>query len=453
MKIIIAGDGKVGSTLTRQLASEGYDITLIDSNASVLENSVERYDVMTVQGSCASMGVLQQAGIEDAELLIAVTSADEVNLLCCTTAHRLNENIHTIARVRNPEYAEQIYAMRDMFGLSMSVNPEKQAAKEIERLLKVPGFLKRESFAKGRVEIVELKIDEGSKLCDVSLNDVASIVKCQILVCAVKRGEETVTPDGQFILKKGDRISVTASTDNLSIMLKNLGITDRKITNVMICGGGRICYYLSKLLTGSGINVKIIEKSLSKCEMLAEMLPNVTIIHGDASDQELLEDEGLDRCDALVSLTGMDELNILISLYAKSQGVFQVITKLGHERNPAMLDSIQLGSTISPKELCCDNIIRYVRAMNHEREAALTVHALVDGAVEAMEFRVDDKCKYKDTPLKQLKIRKEARIACIIHGLDTIIPNGDSSFTTEDTLIVVSGNNIVINSLNDIFLK
>ncbi len=453
MKIIIAGDGKVGSTLTRELASEKYDITLIDSNASVLENSVERYDVMTVQGSCASMGVLQQAGIEEAELLIAVTSADEVNLLCCTTAHRLNENIHTIARVRNPEYSEQIYAMRDMFGLSMSVNPEKQAAKEIERLLKVPGFLKRESFAKGRVEIVELKIEEGSKLCDVSLNDVSSIVKCQILVCAVKRGTETVTPDGQFILKKGDRISVTASTDNLSIMLKNLGITDRKITNVMICGGGRICYYLTKLLADSGINVKIIEKNMSKCETLAEMLPNATIIHGDASDQELLEDEGLDRCDALVSLTGMDELNILISLYAKSQGVFQVITKLGHERNPAMLDSIQLGSTISPKELCCDNIIRYVRAMNHEKEAALTVHALVDGAVEAMEFRVDENCKYKDTPLKSLKIRKEARIACIIHGMDTIIPNGDSSFTQGDTLIVVSGNNIVINSLNDIFHK
>ena len=235
MNIIIAGHGKVGSTLTRQLTSEGYNVTLIDSNPRVLESSVERYDVIAVHGNCASMDVLRQAGVMDADLLIAATNQDEINLLCCTTAHGLNPKLHTIARIRNPEYTDQIYEMHHIFGLSMAINPERQAAQEIERLLKFPGFLRRDAFAKGRSEIVELKIDKNSKLNNVSLIEMAGIVKCKVLVCAVLRDGQAIAPGGNFIMKEGDRIFVTAPTENLAILLKNLGIITRRVRSCLLC--------------------------------------------------------------------------------------------------------------------------------------------------------------------------------------------------------------------------
>lgn len=238
MKIIIAGDGKVGAILTRQLSAEGYDLTLIDANLKVLESTEERYDIMAVQGNCASMEVLEQAGIREADLLIAVTNADEVNLLCCMTAHGMNPDIHTIARIRNPEYTEQIYKMQNLFALSMMINPERQAALEIERLLKYPGFLKRDTFAKGRVEIVELRVEAGHKLCNIALNDLYNIVKCKILVCTVIRNGKAVAPGGNFVLMEGDRIFVTAPANVLTMLLKNLGIITHKVKRVILCGGG-----------------------------------------------------------------------------------------------------------------------------------------------------------------------------------------------------------------------
>ena len=240
MNIIIAGDGKVGSTLTRQLSAEGHNITLIDCNAQVLETSVERYDVMAVHGNCASMDILRQAGVMEAELLIAATNADEINLLCCTTAHGMNPALHTIARIRNPEYTEQIYSLRNVFGLSMVINPEKQAAAEIERLLKFPGFLRRDVFARGRTEIVELRIDRNSKLLNVRLMDLHSIIKCRVLICAVLRGGTAVVPNsGDFTFLEGDRVFVTAPTKDLTSLLKNLGIITRRVRSVMLCGAGR----------------------------------------------------------------------------------------------------------------------------------------------------------------------------------------------------------------------
>ena len=265
MNIIIAGDGKVGSTLARQLSAEGYDITLIDSDRQVLNSSMERMDVMALHGNCAAKDVLLQAGIKDADLLIAATSADEVNLLCCTTAHGLNPKLHTIARIRNPEYAEQIYEMRDIFGLSMAINPEKQAATEIERLLKYPGFLRRDTFAKGRAEIVELRIDDDSKLRGVSMMDLPGIVKCRVLVCAVLRNGTAVTPGANFVLEEGDRIFVTAPTETLTLLLKNLGIITRRARRVILCGGGRVSYYLASMLLKSGISVQVIENDLVRC--------------------------------------------------------------------------------------------------------------------------------------------------------------------------------------------
>ena len=451
MKILIAGDGKVGSTLARQLSLEGEDITLIDSNAKVLDLSVERYDVMAVHGNCVSKAVQLQAGVKNADLLIAATSADEINLLCCMTAHNLNPNLHTIARIRNPEYTDQIYEMRDIFALSMVVNPEKQAALEIERLLRYPGFLKRDTFAKGRVEIVELMVDEESKLQNIALSDLDGIVKCQVLVCAVQRKGQGIAPDGNFILQRGDRIFVTAPVNNLSKLLKNLGIITHRAKRVILCGGGRVSVYLAQRLQRSGINIQLIEQDKERCEVLAELLPAVDVIHGDGSSQYLLESEGIANCDALVTMTGLDELNMIISLYGKSCGVPQVITKVGHMENSDIRDSLSLGSIVCPKELCTESIVRFVRGMKEQNGAALSVHWIVEGKLEAIEFEVDHTTKNCGIPLRDIELKPNVLVTCITHGPLTEIPNGNSSFRRGDTVIIVSSGDEVIYQLNDIF--
>ena len=452
MNIIIAGDGKVGSMLTRQLSQEGHSITVIDLDAKVLGKSVERYDVISVQGNCASMAVLLQAGVEHADLLIAATNEDEVNLLCCTTAHALNPKMHTIARIRDPEYTEQIYKMRDVFGLSMVINPENQAATEIERLLKYPGFLRRDTFAKGKTEIVELRVDAKSKLNNVKLMDLRSIVKCQVLVCAVLRDGNATAPKGDFVLREGDRVFVTALSHNLTTLLKNLGILTRRVRNVTICGGGRISYYLASKLEKAGISSRIIEKQYDRCRELCELLPGTDIIHGDVSDQDLLVSEGLDAADALVSMTGLDELNMITSLYASARGVPQVITKLGHAGNRSVLDSLSLGSVICPRELVCSNILRYVRAMENQTGVALTVHTIADGQAEALEFLVDDSTRCCGQPLKQIRLKPNVLVVGISHGANTEIANGDSVFQKGDIVVVVDTNSReIIRQLNDIF--
>lgn len=451
MNIIIAGDGKVGSMLTRQLSSEGYDVTVIDSNARVLETSVERYDVIAVHGNCASMAVLQQAGVKDADLLIAATSADEINLLCCTTAHALNPKLHTIARIRNPEYTEQIYRMRNIFGLSMLINPENQAATEIERLIKYPGFLQRDTFAKGRAEIVELRVDAGSKLCNVKLMDLHSIVKCKVLVCAVLRDGAAIAPKGNFVLLEGDRIFVTALSQNLTTLLKNLEIITKRVRKVTICGGGRTSYYLASRLKKSGIATRIIDNDYERCQALCELLPDSEIIHGDVSDQDMLEDDGLGNCDALVTLTGQDELNMIVSLYGKGKGVPQVITILANGGNSSVLHNLKLGSVICPRELCSEQIVRYVRALQNQIGAAVSVHSIADGQAEAMEFLVDEHARNCDLPLKQIKLKSNVLLVSINHGASIEIANGDSVFHQGDTVVVVTNGREVIRQFNDIF--
>ena len=451
MNIIIAGDGRVGSTLARQLSAEGCDLTLIDSNETVLRASMERYDVIGVLGNCASMDILKQAGVMEADLLIAATNADEVNLLCCTTAHGLNSKLHTIARIRNPEYAEQIYEMRNIFGLSMAINPEKQAATEIERLLKYPGFLRRDIFAKGRAEIVELRIDENSKLCNVSLMEMSGIVKCRVLVCAVLRNGNAFVPRGNFVMRDGDRIFVTAPSENLTTLLKNLGIITRRVRNVMLCGGGRVSHYLASMLEERGIKTRLIDSDPERCRELCAMLPHTAIVQGDCGDLELLESEGLADTDALVALTGSDELNMIISLYSSGREVPQVITKLSDVGNRSILDSLNLGSIICPKELICNDIVRYVRAMQNHTGAAVSVHAIADGQVEAMEFLVDENTKNCGISLKDLKTKPNVLIAGITHGSRTEIPNGSSVFNQGDSLVVVTSGRGILKQINDIF--
>ena len=451
MDIIIAGGGKVGLTMARQLAAEVHNLTIIDMNTAILEEAVSQYDALGICGNCASREVLEQAKIAEAELVIACTNADEVNLLCCMTAHGMNPNVHTIARIRNPEYSDQVMTMRDVFPISLTVNPEKRAAMEIEQLLKFPGFLRRDSFAKGRTQIVELRVEPDSKLAGVSLLDLSNIVKCKVLVCAVLRSGTAVAPSGNFVLREGDRIFVTAPTGNLAALLKNLGIITRRVRNVLICGGGRVSYYLAKYLEDDKMSVTILEKDYDRCLALAKLLPNTSVIHGDCSNHAALEDQGLGQCDALVTLTGMDETNMVVSLYAGSRGVPQRITKLSHGENIAIADTMNLGSLVVPRELCSNIIVRYVRAMENQTGAAVSVHAIADGQAEAVEFLVDETTKNRDIPLKKMKFKPNVLVVSITHGAKTSIPDGDSVFSAGDTVVVVTSGRGVLNQINDIF--
>ncbi|MDO4621041.1 MAG: Trk system potassium transporter TrkA [Lachnospiraceae bacterium] len=450
MKIIIAGDGKVGSMLTSQLSGEGHDLTLIDNNPEALESTIERYDVMSVEGNCASMEVLRNAGVEEADLLITATGEDELNLLCCMTAHGMNPKLHTIARIRKPDYAESTYALQKLFALSLTVNPERQTAREIDRLLRYPGFLRREKFANGMVEIVELKVAADSPLKDQALYDLSNITHCQVLVCAAVRDGKVVIPSGDFVMREGDRLFVTASAKNLTILLQSLGYVKQKIRSVMILGGGRNCYYLSQLLIKEGIDVKIIESDLERCEHLAEVLPSAVVVHGDVSHSAVLERENIQNMDAVISMTGIDELNVITSLYADSLHVPKVITKLGRADNLDLLSKMPVGSIVSPKELCCNSIVTYVRAMKNQVGAAVTMHSIADGQAEAIEFIVDSSTRHLGQQLREIHFKKNILLTSITRGRNIIFPNGDSSFEIGDRVVIVS-NGGTIQQLNDIF--
>lgn len=451
MKIIIAGGGKIGITLANQLTKEGHDLTIIDQRTSVLEYAQEQFDTMTLNGNCASRTTLLDAGIRDADLLIAATGADETNLLTCMTAHGLNKDLHTIARVRNPEYSEQVMTMPETFPLSLTVNPEKRTALEIERLLKYPGFLRRDTFAKGRAEIVELRVEEDSPLCGVSLYSMNQKLNCHVLVCAVLRAGKAITPKGDFVLEEGDRIFVTAPKDQLTRLLKKLGIITRRVRNVMLCGGGKVCVYLAAFLAEEGMDVTVIEKDGARCRELAAMLPDVSVIQGDCTIKSVLEDQGIRNFDALVTLTGQDETNMVISLYADSCGVPHIITKLSHVENTVIGDAMNLGSMLSPRELAANIIVRYVRAMENQSGAAISVHAIADGQVEAVEFLVDDTTAKRGIPLKEMKLKPDVLLASITRGSRTSIPNGDSFIQTGDSVVVVTGKRGSLHQINDIF--
>ncbi len=319
------------------------------------------------------------------------------------------------------------------------------------RLIKYPGFLKRDTFVKGRVEIVELKIKEGSKLCNASLYDLGSLVKCKILVCAVLRNSKAIIPDGNFTLQAGDRIFVTAGVRELTLFLKNIGIITHKAKRVILCGGGRLSYYLAQILVKDGIMVEIIEQDYNRCLTLSNLLPEVTVVHGDASNEFLLESEGISDCDVLVTLTGVDEMNIIISLYGNSCNVPQIITKLGRLNNNSILDTLSIGSIISPKELCSNSILRYVRAVKNQTGAAQSVHVIADGQAEAIEFLVDEHTLHQGRPLKDIRLKKNIRVVSIIRGAKYELPNGDSCFYKGNTVIIVTRRDEVIYQLNDIF--
>ena len=450
MNIIIAGDGQVGLALMRLLSQEGHNLVTI--NSDMVEHDLMAFDVMSISGNCAAMHTLKEANVKDADLLVAATSADEINLLSCLTARRMNPGLHTIARVRSPEYSEQLYLMSGDFGLSLIINPERAAAREMYRLMQIPGFLNRETFAKGRVEIVELRISENSLLDNVILHHLPHVLGgCKVLVCAVVRDGKAIIPTGDTTLRRGDHIYVTAPVTALTELMKKTGITQRKVRHALLIGGGRIAFYLAKMLLDSGIRVKIIEQDPKRCLQLTEDLPGASVIQADGTLPSLLDSEGITETDALVTVTGMDEMNIIASLYGSTRGVPNIITKVNRLETAGMLETLPIGSVISPKELCSENIVQYVRAMQNQAGAAVSVHRIADGRVEALEFVINKNSRYVGEPLKNLHLKKNVLISCITRRGKTEIPGGNSTFEINDTVVVITSREEPILQFNDIF--
>ncbi|MGD9662856.1 MAG: Trk system potassium transporter TrkA [Porticoccaceae bacterium] len=450
MRIVIVGDGKVGLALTQMLTAEDHDVTVVDSNPKVLERMQEGCDAMAVQGHGASRMVLQEAGADEADLLIAATSSDEINLLSCLIAKKLGCR-HTIARVRNPEYADDLSLLREEMGLSFAVNPEEICAHEIFRLLQFPSFLGREQFAKGRVEIVRFRVKEGSPLADVPLFGLYKAARVQVLVCAVSRDGQVTIPNGSFVLRSGDDLFVTAATENLATLIKNLGLAARKVTQATIVGGSRLGLYLAHLLLKSGVGVKIIEKDPERCRFLSEQLPEADIVEGDGTEQEMLLAEGVDRSDALVSLTGIDEENIVLSMFARNLGMQTTITKCNRDQYTKMFRKMDIDTVVSPKISAAEQIVRYVCAMdNSVGSAMITLHYIADGQVEALEFHAASTSQVLGIPLAELDLKEGILIACISRGRTTIIPNGASTIQPGDLVVVVTAAGRRINELEDI---
>ena len=362
MKIVIVGAGKVGQTLTEQLSKEDHDLVVIDKNMQVLQRLVERFDVMVVQGNGAVLEFQKEADVGSCDILIAATSSDEINLLCCILAKKLGVK-HTIARVRNPEYAPQLYLLKEELGLSMTINPERAAAAEIFRLLQLPTLIKRDSFARGRVEIVELKITQESGFGGLKLRALYEKTNVKVLVCAVERDSEVFIPNGDFELQTEDKIYVTAATSNLRALIEQMGFVRNKVRDVIIIGGSRIAFYLTQALIQAKINVKVIESNYDRCLDLAEKLPKALVISGDGSQREVLAAEGIDKADAVVTLTNIDEENLIISMFASHLGAAKTITKINRIEYKDVFNSIGIDSTVSPKLLTANEIVRYVRAM------------------------------------------------------------------------------------------
>ena len=452
MNIIIAGVGKIGFTVAGTLVKEGHDVTVIDKAPETVTDVTNIYDVIGVCGNCADCEILEEAGADKADLFICCTDSDEMNMLSCFIAKKMGAK-HTVARIRNPEYNDRSLGfMRQQLDLSMSVNPELLVAQDLYNLLKLPSAFKVEYFARRSIEIIELKLKSDSPLCGKKLSKLREKQNVQFLIGAVLRDGRVIIPDGNFELSAGDIISVAATPGDMQKLLKGLGIITKKARSVMILGGSKTAYYLSKMLLSSGNEVKIIEKNAARCEELSELIPKAVLINGDGSQQELLREEGLLSLDAFVALTGMDEENILMSIYAASQNVPKVISKVNRGEMVKMAEKLGLDCVVSSKSITSDIILRYTRALENsiESDSIETLYKMMDGKVEALEFKLNDSSELFGIPIKEMKIKSGVLIAAIIRAnKKTIIPSGDDCIMQGDRVIVLSATSH-ITQLSDI---
>lgn len=440
MQIIIVGCGNVGTTIAQQLSKEGHNITVIDMDGNRVEAVANHYDVMGIVGNGASFSVQNEAGIEKADLMIAVTASDELNMLSCLIAKKAGD-CSTIARVRNPLYNKEITFIKEELGLSMVINPEYAAACEIARLLKFPSAIKVDTFAKGRMELLKCKINEGSVLHGRPLTYLSSGLHCDVLICTVQRGEEVFIPDGSFELREKDVISVVASPKKANEFFRKIGMATNRIKSCMVIGGGETTYYLAQQLLPMGMEIKIIEQNKERCNELSELLPQALVIHGDGTDRNLLYEEGLPRIHAFVSWTSMDEENIMLSLFAKSVSQAKTITKVHRIDYDEIIDNLDLGSVLYPKNITAEYIVQYVRARQNSIGSNIeTLYQLIEDKVEALEFRVSEQSKLVGVPLKELQLKENLLIAGINRKRMSITPGGQDTIEVGDTVVVVTTN-------------
>ncbi|HCR44295.1 MAG TPA: Trk system potassium transporter TrkA [Ruminococcaceae bacterium] len=450
MKIVIAGDGKVGYTLASQLSTENHDVTLIDNAPETLRRTTESLDVIGVEGNGASYVAQREAGVNEADLLIAVTSSDEVNIICCLLAKTLGAR-HTIARIRNPEYAEQLEFLKESLGLSMTINPEKAAAREIVRIINFPSAISVKSLVRDRVELVECKIMQDSTLSGRKLADVHEKYKLNVLLCIIERRGKIFIPSAGDVFEADDKIHITGSMEDIVTFMRLAGHEEHKVRNVMIVGGGRISYYLAQRILKLGLKVKIIEKDEARCHELCDLLPEALIINGDGTEQNLLEEEQIENADIFIAMTGIDEENIIVSMFAVKSGVKKVIVKIDRMEYANILDDIDIDSFISPKLITAYQIIRYVRAM--QNTIGSKVNALVRIAnerAEVLEFIVAKNTLHQGEPLKAINFKENIVFAAIVHKNKLIVPHGDSVFLKGDSVIIVTMNH-KFTDMNDIF--
>ena len=439
LNIIIVGCGKVGHTLTERLAREGHDITIVDTSERVIRNTTEEFDVMGIRGNGASLSVLMEAGIEQADMIIAVTGSDELNLLCCTIAKKAGGEISAIARVRNPDYAEELVYLRQQLGLSMIINPELEAALQIAHILSRPQALTVSSFAKGHAELLSFKIPSGSVLDGRSIMQLDRIFRFGYLVCAVEREGTVVIPGGAHMLHEGDDVTILTNTRDAHRMFEALGMESHAVGSCMIIGGGKSSYYLAKQLLAQRMDVKIIEQDHERCEELSALLPEATVICGDGGDEELLHEEGLDSVEAFVPLTGLDEENILLTLYAQQMPGLKTITKINRITFKDVIDGLNLGSVVYPKYITAETITAYVRARQNTIGSNVeTLYHLFDGKAEALEFHIEKDAPVVGVPLMNLRKKDNLLIACISRGGKVIFPRGQDVIQAGDTVIVVT---------------
>lgn len=439
MKIIVVGLGKIGNKLAGLLSTgEGHEVTVVDTITDKVRDTVNEFDIMGIHGSGTDAEVLSEAGIEDADLLIAVTGSDEINLLTCLIAKKLG-NCETIARVKKPEYVKALPIIKEELGLAMVMNTQRASAQEIARVLRFPSAIQIDTFSKGRVEILKFRVSDLSPLVNIRVSELSSRINCDILICGVERGDEVFIPDGNFELKAGDLVSFVATPNNAASFFKKIGIKTNSVKDALIIGGSETAYYLSELLIQSGIKVKIIEQNAKRCEELCTLLPKATVINGDGTDTELLCEEGLSRYEAVVALTNIDEENIMFSLFAATQSNGKMVTKIDRIAYDNVIGGLGLDTIVNPNNIAAEHIVRFVRAKDNSLGGNVeTMHLILDGKAEALEFVVDNNNPLAGKMLMEIALKQNVLIASINRRGRIIIPRGKDTILAGDSIIVVT---------------
>jgi len=438
MKIIIVGCGKVGFTIASQISSEDHDIVIIDPNAAVISSVTDELDIMGIVGNGVSHETLMEAGVKDADLVIAVTDSDEQNLICCLIARKAG-HCRTIARVRNPLYHREVNTFMQEFGISSIINPESLAADEISRIMQFPSAIKIDRFANGRVEMLHFKVGEDSELIDKPITYVRSNINPNILVASVSRNDQVIIPKGDFVFEENDKVTIVGKRNDAISFFRKLGLLKNRVGSALIAGGGKISYYLAKYLLASGVRVTIIEQKKERCEELSDMLPDAMVICGDATDQKILDEEGIKSAQGFVALTGLDEENIFMSIYAKEVNAdIKTVTKINRITFKSVIDNLDLDTVINPGVIMAENIVRYARSMSRSLSSNVEkLYKLEDGKAEAVEFAIKDDASYTGVALSKLKFKKDTILACIYRNGSIIIPTGSDEIRKNDLVVFV----------------